>query len=126
MENNTPEELMKPRYLVIAKYPHMEQDQVGVGNVIRIYGMGFMFPDKVMELYDSCPANFRKLEWWEFREVLQMPEYVKTKAGNSVRKVESICLRTELITFEGGKIRKLKQWFPATLTDYLNFKNKEK
>lgn len=59
----TKEELMQDRYKVIAPYPHMEVDQHGVGDIISPYGMGFIFPEKVKEQYDSFPHLFKKLEW---------------------------------------------------------------
>lgn len=60
-------ELLRPRYKVIAAYPHMELDQHGVGDIISPYGMGFVYPEKVKEQYDSFPHLFKKLEWWEER-----------------------------------------------------------
>lgn len=77
----TPEELLKPRYLVVASYPHMEQDQIGVGDIISPYGMGFMFPKSVEAMYEAHPHLFRRLEWHEYREEKDMPEYVKGRDG---------------------------------------------
>lgn len=75
----TSEELMKPRYKVVADYPHIEMDQHGVGDIISPYGMGFVHPEKVKEQYDSFPHLFKKLEWWEERNIDDMPEYLKSE-----------------------------------------------
>jgi len=70
-------DLMAPRYKVVADYPHMENDQIEIGDIISPYGMGFMYPEEVKKMYESFPHLFRKLNWWEERRPEEMPEYVK-------------------------------------------------
>ena len=103
----TKEELLKPRYKVIADYPQhyfkgedkdneykfIEGDILAYGKVNnsmtyrRIGRCGYMsvgIPcESNPELY---PKIFRKLEWWEEREEKDMPEYVKVKRASLVPK----------------------------------------
>lgn len=89
----TVEELMKPRYKVIADYPNSEFE---VGTIINFpnksdyytgsdewesefvkdknKGGQFKFCIKKIEPF---PHLFKKLEWWEDRAIEDMPEYVK-------------------------------------------------
>ena len=75
----TPEELMKPRYKVIAidttetfqvgeilNHPEEWHDYLWVGPSGKI----IFYPEKY-------PHLFKKLEWWEERKPEEMPEYVK-------------------------------------------------
>ena len=74
------EDLMKPRYKVIADYP---------GNIWMVGTiMDLDMSKQLVSFYDKYPHLFRKLEWWEERKIEDMPEYVK-------------CL---------GFVRKFKKW----------------
>ena len=63
----TVENLMMPRYKVIADYPGMD-DSYEIGEVLKPAYTGIV---------DAYPHLFRKLNWWEERKVEDMPEYVK-------------------------------------------------
>lgn len=63
-EENKIADLMKPRYKVIADYPG--NNLYKVGSIIEDTGWG-------VELF---PNIFKKLSWWEERDVKDMPEYV--------------------------------------------------
>ena len=67
----TTEQLMQPRYKVIADYPNSPYglNDVLTNKEVR-FGMGRLMPE-------HYPAIFRKLEWWEERAVEDMPEWVK-------------------------------------------------
>lgn len=77
----TPEELLIPRYKVIADFPLNSHP---MGEIIvdppddyyyAGYPMNKSFP------LSSMPHIFKKLEWWEDREEKDMPQYVKTTVG---------------------------------------------
>jgi hypothetical protein len=73
------EELLKPRYKVIADYP---------GNphkVNEILEVDSMFEDD-NKTFPQYPHLFCKLEWWEERKSEDMPEYMKD-ADNEIVKV---------------------------------------
>lgn len=88
----TNEELLVPRYKVIATWPGMDYN---VGNIILMFddgsdelhsqddGGGFIQWDR---FYKSFPHLFRPLAWYEKREEKDMPEYIKMK--NRIYKVE--------------------------------------
>lgn len=69
----TPEQLMKPRYKVISNYPNsihtiediIENKDGDIVDVIAYYNCSYY------------PNIFQKLEWWEQRNVEDMPEYVR-------------------------------------------------
>jgi hypothetical protein len=108
------EDLLKPRYKVIADYPNATFKVGSVWGELDI-AMFSMTTDETKP--DKYPHLFKKLEWWEERSEVEIP-YLKTPAGNSVRKVESIDLMWGRVTFVGGKVRKIKQWLPATEKEY--------
>lgn len=73
----TIEQLLLPRWQVIADYPF---SQWRIGNVI----MQEHDPQVSLESY---PHLFKKLEWWEHRKPEEMPEYVKPNNYDSFDEV---------------------------------------
>lgn len=140
----TVEELLKPRYEVIADYPG---NFVPVGSVIEFdcevvwikkdgeYVSNDKITAGVHSSYyfnnvlkiKSFPHLFCHLAWYEKRDVSELPEYVKTKAGNVVRKLVQVGWGKVYIVIDGkAKVRSAKDWFPATETEYLNYINNQK
>lgn len=93
----TVEELLKPRYKVIADWPAR---QFFIGSILHVHeplpdGRLRIFidhePEGQKEWYlwntgkigeiDKYPHLFKKLEWWQEREESEMPEYVKWVAN---------------------------------------------
>ena len=71
----TPEELMKPRYKVIADYPDNKNK---IGDIIPMKHAGTAAAcDLVCGWYDRFPSIYKRLEWWEERSPEDMPEYIK-------------------------------------------------
>lgn len=79
------DELMKPRYKVIAEWPGQEEIQVGE----ILHGIAKEIGPIVFRL-DAFPHLFRKLEWWEERKPEDMPEYVNDEDENKIFKVSFI------------------------------------
>jgi len=72
----TTEELLKPRYKVIADYP---KSLYHVGDILNA---GWRSEDLIYCDHDGprwrdYPHLFKKLEWWEDRKIEDMPEYLK-------------------------------------------------
>ena len=77
------EELLKPRYLVIADYPN---SLFAVGEILHEfcdtvsrYRTWYYAPEKDSNFYTETinyPHLFRPLQWWENRAIEDMPEYV--------------------------------------------------
>lgn len=75
----TVEDLLKPRYKVIADFP---MSICKVGEILEPQGKYFPVIEGGywnIEIY-KYPHLFKKLEWWEEREESDMPEYVKVIA----------------------------------------------
>jgi hypothetical protein len=78
------DELLKPRYKVIADYPGCPYE---IGTILYVDDEGELFSPiagyapsiiKIMESEASKFNHFLKpLQWWEDRELDQMPRYVK-------------------------------------------------
>lgn len=74
------EQLLKPRYKVIADYPFSAYT---VGQIILIHDYN---PNK--DLFKMYPHLFKPLQWWEERKESDMPQYVKDEKGQ-IQKVLS-------------------------------------
>ncbi len=78
-------QLMQPRYLVIADYPYTPFE-VGIilipvdsGELMSVQ-CGYVASKAIVwqKDIDKYPAIFRPLHYYEFRDSLELPEYVKT------------------------------------------------
>lgn len=134
----SPEELLKPRFKVIAGYPH---SPCTVGDI-------FTFDREVAQAYnrwvnqkgeyttrihfESYPHLFKKLAWWEKRKPEDMPEYLKNDdALNSVPEMVNVVdweMEEESIPCFKANGDNMYTWvrgfIPATEADYLTYKNK--
>jgi len=72
------EELLQPRFKVLADYPRNEHyENVEVGDIIEAWHPNKILQDNRTDFYGKYPHLFRKLEWWEERDVEHMPKYLK-------------------------------------------------
>ena len=86
----TKEELMKPRFKVIADYPNSSNK---IGDVIELPNKEWKYADEVNCLEDyflDYPIVFKKLEWWEQRDENDMPEYVKLFFDDKIHYVHRV------------------------------------
>ncbi len=89
-EKLTVEELIKPRYQVIADYPGSEFQVGYIVELKDIYpysGMSFSLNGGIVvapSWFDKYPHLFKKLAWYERRELRDMPDYVKVVNPNSL------------------------------------------
>lgn len=142
------EDLLKPRYKVIADYPDSE---CFVGTIIEQSGdryrdeLGFLLQQTNKP--EHYPVIFKELGWWEMRKVEDMPEYVKQTGmvNGADEPVPDICLKVKK-HFNAGNgewrddsihifcadsyISTLKNcsysysvWLPATKEDYETYLN---
>lgn len=119
-----PHELLKPRYKCIADYPgsHLKIGQV----VDEDYAKRDYDAKNEFEKY---PAIFKKLEWYEERKESDMPEYLRSRAGNFIVKVNryidkgvTVAINNEF--FNRVDITLLNLYLPAIESEYLNQKSK--
>lgn len=84
------EELLKPRYKVIARWPDMARDKFFEGQIIQLIQLaGEQACTRIgnSTLYDAWfdgfPHLFKKLEWWEERAESDMPGYISLNPENT-------------------------------------------
>lgn len=122
----TTEELLIPRYEVIADYPNNTFGKIGDIITPQSFESEDDFYDWELDKY---PHLFRSLHWAEKREIEELPEYVKVING-SVRKVISYDFKENTIIIDKGARLTLTSFlsnkFPATLEEYLTFQNSKK
>lgn len=151
----TPEELLRPRIKCIADF---WDNPFKVGEVIQfiqereyhdfftgeLQGKDWLtdfLPDDPtvirymywMRKFTPLPHLFRRLEWWEERDVKDMPEYVKTIYDGRVRKVNKYDFKNNIIWMdysEGNCQFTLNAYLsarlPATKQDYLTYTSNQK
>jgi hypothetical protein len=144
METTKPtiEDLLKPRYRVIALWPYCDE---AIGTIYsprpveqRLWvvmgeASGFIHPsDKnrcTSAHYERFPHLFKKLEWWEDRKPEEMPQYVKYAENGMVAKVDRFDMETTSAWFmyleggihpycPGGSALENTHWLPATESEY--------
>ena len=127
----TPEQLLQPRYLVIADYPVADLnigDIYQFENIHPFSGYSLQFGKAIIapKYFDKFPHLFRRLEWWEHRNPKDMPEYVKTINGKSVYKFYGFgSLGNSYAKVKDDEYRSnylLSALLPATKEEYDNYK----
>ena len=84
----TTEELLKPRWKVIADFPGRYRTGIKVGDVLIPKEIDQPETYFVADYYVNLshyPAIFRKLGWWEERDEKDMPKYVRYKGCEMFR-----------------------------------------
>lgn len=136
------EELLKPRYKVIADYPfnrhfplneifvlEFKEERTHVSNTGEPYAL--IEPKQGLPLawmeseFNQYPHIFKKLEWWEERKVEDMPQYVKFIDGGEVINLKDadihykygFLLKNEIHSFE------YVDFLPATEQEYIDYQN---
>lgn len=95
------EQLMQPRYMVIADYPGNVQD------------IGYVFRSDIGEYYDKFPAVFRRMPWYEGRKVEDMPKYVTD--GKFIYEVDNYNVENERLSLANGLVDLIKNYLPANI-----------
>lgn len=117
------EDLLKPRYKVIADYPGNLQP---IGHIYEIIFNDEEALKNWCDNKDYYPHLFKKLEWWEEREEKDMPEYVK--GGNEITKLNRVDFESSsewIFYLDDSHIPySCHAWFPATKEEYENQQSK--
>ena len=135
MNKDNIQELLKPRYKVIADYPEMERHNIRIGDVIT-RSESPMYADKTQDGtpvvaidHEIFPAVFRRLEWWEDMDVKDMPEYLQRNTKDKIifKAVKHNVDATHGLGFvtSEGKIKSYCNYLPTTETEYLNQNNQQ-
>lgn len=133
------EELIMPRYKVIADYPN---SPFIVGRIITLNNFGagqwwHEYTDEEPIHLDAntkkYPAVLQKLEWYEQRDVSDLPKYLKdafvpeTSEFHKVYKIELYNIITFTIVTNTGEFtyhEYLKSRVPATEEEYLAYQTR--
>lgn len=130
------EELLKPRYKVIADYPYAAYK---VGDIINTY-------ESAMAIALNCekedckiclkdyPQLFKKLEWFERRQAPELPDYLKDEHGEVWKVYQYLSafstsvnlyknFKDEEMPYGSHSLYELK---PATISEYNDFIKKQK
>ena len=95
----TKQELLKPRYEVIADYP---KSHFQIGDLIKMKEIypysGYSYELQggdiaAPEYFDQYPHLFKPLSWWQHRELKDMPEYVKVVNPHYTWELPKGCVR---------------------------------
>src|SRR6478752_5959492 len=123
----TPENLLNPRYKVIADYPGCPFKVGQILEKVKV-ASGKEFVRGMFHQPEDFPANFKKLEWWEERKPEEMPEYVKSimqeytygvKVGVIIKVKEWARLCDAMYAIQSRKEEYHASCFiPATADDY--------
>lgn len=124
------EELMRPRYKVIADYP---------GNIMPV---GSIFWDDVESIEiitptgsrsvqgsypyrnkDKFPHLFKKLEWWEDRRPEDMPKYLNCPSRKMFFRVER--WHKSYFIIDGRQKMQYRNYIPASQAEYEQYINQK-
>lgn len=147
----TPEQLLTPRYKVVADYP---ASPYNVGDILIFWEISQGYDESKRpitldlqeehgweiqrrvdeEEFKKFPHIFKPLQWWEERKLEEMPQYIRLTRIGLVKKVEK--WHTGLRCFDAmheGRIypydietpaHELEQrYMPATESEYLTYIN---
>jgi hypothetical protein len=132
-------DLMKPQYMVNLDYPKSEYV---VGQVIDYNNFSGSITSKTFcEIYDKYPVIFRKMKWFEGKDIEDLPRYVSVHP-------DSECCLNKTIIYEVYKWNKwndsfhrykhyakvigfeehdfsISHFLPATEQEYLDYSSKK-
>jgi len=127
----TPEQLLKPRIMVINTMPLMI-NKVGdilpcvnedCGPHFEIAGINWLCP---LSDFKQWPHIFREMSWWEGRETSELPEYVKN-GKETIYKVELFAYNNSQVKCTDIDSYCDTCFFqPSTQTEYNEYINKSK
>jgi hypothetical protein len=142
----THDELLKPRYVVIAYYPHcpyeiwdfVQEYSNGAWKLTETYHEGDLLNPQIntwpTEYLDNCSHLFRRMGWWEDRKEEDLPIYLKwddkdTRPAPYIHKVKSHFNKSDSnwrnhsvkhFLSENGNTYTYSPFIPATEEEYLN------
>lgn len=125
MNKDNIQELLKPRYLVST--PWYPSNNYQSGDIVT--------PDKFTGWHPKySPVIFRRLEWWEDRDVKDMPEYLKSNINDKNWYGNVVFEKVDMFYGDNNEYVALvdrdemmqycTSWYlPTTETEYLNQTN---
>lgn len=121
------EELMIPRYMLIANYPG---NDLPIGTIYTTDSKAWIWSNLRLapKNIKDYPANFRKMEWWEGRREEDMPKYIKH--ADSLYRMDEVIevidwhMDEEIPCFQDNSVMGtwVRGFLPATEAEYLTYK----
>ncbi len=115
MKEDNIQELLKPRIIVENNYPRSPFKHHEIINEPT---------DEQIQWAKEFTLNFRFLNWWEYRDVKDMPEYLQRNTKDNIifKAVKHNVDATHGLGFvtSEGKIKSYCNYLPTTETEYLN------
>jgi hypothetical protein len=114
----SPEELLIPRYKVIADFPGNSWNKGDILLPLADRSSHELFGNKVDAVFNpgAYPAIFKRLEWWEERTPADMPVYVKNAADGIAYK--SVTMALDCAYLAGFGWHSLRDLLPITEEEY--------
>lgn len=133
------QKLLQPRYLVIAPNGyHYPNSPFLDGEILVQQSKGIWLvhtKDGINSFHDRHPENypnlFRKLEWWEEREIADMPSFLKDTADGEIYKVSSYENKDMVVIIPNkgfGDLRytNISHFLPASYEQFESYKQQNK
>jgi hypothetical protein len=133
----TTEQLLAPRYKMIADYPGNSRPIGFIFTMDKKDSEGWYTTTGYLQemFFTMYPHLFRRLEWWQEREISDLPEYVRLKIDIPYYgfKKGQVCPMGEIsekrdskfnkhyVTLSGKPLIDLNSIEPATLADYNHY-----
>jgi len=115
----TAEELLKPRWKVIADFP---ESPYCINQILYSFNSKIFFePSGYHFNPNDYPAIFKKLDWWEERSVDDMPDYLKWGEKGNVIKVNKHLCGIHKDGFRDERLNNFHYYFeylPSTKDEY--------
>ena len=120
----TIEELLKPRWKIIADFPGSHRTGLNIGDVVQSNNIDAPEVHFLADYYvnlNNYPAIFKKLEWWEERKEEDMPKFLRFKKNNEIFKFFITLHNIQTIYHERypNQLFHLSDFEPATEEEYL-------
>lgn len=121
----TPDDLLRPRYKVIADYPKMECEVGDIfhkltfdnGNYTYVTNHDSPMLGRIIgHMIERMPHLFKPLAWWEERKPEEMPEYVNCPSRKMFLKIEH--WGESYFIIEGRQKMQYRNYTPATREEY--------
>jgi hypothetical protein len=121
------EQLMLPRWKIKVDFPgsYWNVGDIVTGRINISSGAGYLeFRDEII-FPENWPGCFYELGWWEYRNVNEMPSYLKVLEGTRLVQVHTHCMNWHSQDFIGtivGETRthqmNYRHFIPATQEEF--------
>jgi hypothetical protein len=119
----TNEDLLKPRYKLIATYPKCQYE----------IGDNFIWEEKneeqsSFEMFGMFPHIFKRLRWWEDRKPNEMPKFILHKDGGVFEVFQWLLTKNgeSWLADTGTEYLYISDIMPVLESEYISYENENK